>query len=53
MSDANTQIIELAKIMGVDIDSTTLNLCIRLIDEGVDPQELARCIVQIKRETQI
>ena len=42
---------ELANLVGVDcINPTTLLLCVKLIDEGVDPQQLAKFILRLKTE---
>lgn len=52
--NANQLIIELAKTLNVsEIDDTTLQLCVKLIDQGVDPKQLAEHIIRIKRETAI
>lgn len=49
--DPRTLIVELATLLNVKIDEPTLLLCIKLIDEGVDPKALAQCILNIKKET--
>ncbi|CUM64747.1 uncharacterized protein PRCAT00002358001 [Priceomyces carsonii] len=33
------------------IDKTTLQLCFKLIDQGIDPQSLATAILKIQDET--
>jgi len=51
--DTNTLLAELARILNVtDIDASTLQLCTKLIDQGVDPKKLASAIKNIKNETQ-
>lgn len=48
----NELIAELAKLLDIkEIDEPTLQLCIKLIDEGVDPQALAESILKINKET--
>lgn len=50
--DANGMVLEMASILGVtEIDESTLQLCIKLLDQGVDPKVLASQILKIKSET--
>lgn len=51
-NNANTLITDLARLLNIgEIDDSTLQLCIKLLDEGVDPQVLALSIQKIKSET--
>lgn len=51
-NDTNTLLAEIARILNVtDIDDSTLQLCVKLMDQGVDPQKLATAIKNIKKET--
>lgn len=50
--DTNALLAELARILNVtEIDDSTLQLCVKLMDQGVDPQRLATAIKNIKKET--
>lgn len=50
--DANSLIAELAKILGIsEIDEPTLQLCVKLLDQGIDPGKLAESIKKINTET--
>ena len=50
--DPNSMIAELACLMNcVKLDETVLQLCIKLLDEGANPQQLAKHILAIKKET--
>lgn len=50
--NANQLILELASLLQVDaIDESALHLCIKLINEGIDPEKLARHILTIRKET--
>lgn len=50
--DPNSMIAELARLMNcVQLDETVLQLCIKLLDEGANPQKLAKHILAIKKET--
>ena len=41
--DPNSMIVELARLMNcVQLDETVLQLCIKLLDEGANPQQLAK-----------
>lgn len=52
--DANGLVLEMARILGVnEIDESTLQLCIKLLDQGVDPKQLASQIIKIKSETDL
>ncbi|KAL6450197.1 hypothetical protein SBY92_002130 [Candida maltosa Xu316] len=43
---------ELARLMNcVELDDTVLQLCMKLLDQGVNPQQLAKQILAIKKET--
>lgn len=45
--------LELAKMLDVkEIDESTLQLCIKLLDQGVDPKVLATSITKIRNETE-
>lgn len=44
-------IADLARLLNVNIEESTLQLCIKLIDEGVDPKALSSSIVRILKET--
>lgn len=50
--DANSLVADLARSLNVDIDEHTLQLCVKLMDLGVDAQKLASAIKSIRRETQ-
>ncbi|KAG2735837.1 hypothetical protein G9P44_002051 [Scheffersomyces stipitis] len=48
----NEFIINLAKILNInEIDESSLQLCIKMIDHGVDPKQLAQKILEINSET--
>ena len=50
--NSNSLIIELANLLSIkEIDDTTLQVCIKLIDQGIDPQQLATYILKINNET--
>ena len=50
--DPNVMISELARLMNcIELDDTVLQLCVKLLDEGVDPNQLANQIIAIKKET--
>lgn len=52
-TDSNALVAELARILNVtEIDASTLQLCTKLMDQGVDPRKLASAIKSIKRETE-
>lgn len=54
MSQDNTLVLDLARLLHVDdINEATLQLCFRLIDQGVDPKKLAESIGKIKKEISI
>lgn len=49
--DPNVMISELARLMNcIELDDTVLQLCVKLLDEGVDPNQLANQIIAIKKE---
>lgn len=51
---SNDLMIELAELLGVkSIDPNTLKLCIKLLDEGVNPEILAKSITRIKKEANL
>lgn len=50
-SNPTSHISELARLLNVNIDDSTLHLCIKLIDEGVDPKVLSSSLVRILKET--
>lgn len=51
-TDTNKLLAEIARILNVtEIDDSTLQLCVKLMDQGVDPQKLATAIKNIKKET--
>lgn len=51
-SNPNSLIIELAQLLNItEIDDATLQVCIKLIDQGIDPQQLAAYILKINNET--
>lgn len=51
-SNPNPLIIELAQLLNItEIDDATLQVCIKLIDQGIDPQQLAVYILKINNET--
>lgn len=48
----NDLIVELAALLNItEIDNATLQVCIKLIDQGIDPQQLANYILKINNET--
>lgn len=49
----NSLMIDLAKLLNVNIDETTLQLCIKLLDQGVDPLQLADSINKVNNETSL
>ena len=50
--NSNRLYIELADLLNIkEIDDTTLQVCIKLIDQGIDPQQLATYILKINNET--
>lgn len=50
--NSNTLLVELADLLNIkEIDDTTLQVCIKLIDQGIDPQQLANYILKINNET--
>lgn len=51
---SNDLVVELAGLLGVrSIDPNTLKLCIKLLDEGVNPEMLATSITRIKKEASL
>lgn len=51
---SNDLVIQLAELLGVgSIDSNTLKLCIKLLDEGVNPEILATSITRMKKEASL
>ena len=49
--DPNVMISELARLMNcIELDDTVLQLCVKLLDEGVDPNQLANQIIAIKKK---
>lgn len=49
---SNALVTELAKLLQIaEIDDSTLQLCVKLLDQGVDPEALAHHIVSINKET--
>lgn len=51
-SNPNSLIIELAQLLNItEIDDATLQVCIKLIDQGIDPEQLAAYILKINNET--
>lgn len=50
--EANELVVQLARLLHVlEIDEPTIQLCVRLLDQGVNPTELANAIKSINRET--
>lgn len=50
-SNANDLVINLFKLMEIkEIDEITLQLCIKLLDQNVDPEKLAINIININNE---
>lgn len=50
--NANVLALELARMLDIkDIDDSTLQLCMKLLDQGVDPKLLADSISKIRNET--
>lgn len=51
-SNSNGLVVELARLLKIrEVDETTLQLCIKLLDQGVDPEVLAKHIVSLNSET--
>lgn len=51
-NDSSQQLFSIAKLLDVDvIDKSSLRLCMKLLDEGIDPQRLAHSVKKIKHET--
>lgn len=49
--DSQLLIVKLARLLNVDdLDPTTIQLCVRLLDEGIDPKVLAKQIQEISKE---
>lgn len=51
MSEPNQLINQMAKAMGVEIDDYILKICIKLLDQGIDPAKLASSIKKVYNET--
>lgn len=49
---ANELVISLSKLLGIEIDDSMLQLCVKLLDQGVDPEVLAKSISNIRNETE-
>lgn len=50
--NSSSLLVELADLLNIkEIDDTTLQVCIKLIDQGIDPQQLATYIMKINDET--
>ncbi|CAL1300917.1 unnamed protein product [Larinioides sclopetarius] len=43
-------LLEMAGLMNTGLDTQTLALCVRLIEEGANPQALATVITDLRRE---
>ena len=41
---------EIANLLNTGLDKETLSLCIRLIEDGIDPSTLAHNILSIQRD---
>lgn len=41
---------EIAKLMNAGLDKETLSLCVRLIENGINPSTLAHAILSIQRD---
>ncbi|CAD6243904.1 GSCOCG00013199001-RA-CDS [Cotesia congregata] len=43
-------IYEISKLLNTNLDQTTLSICIRLCENGVNPQALAKVVKEIQKE---
>lgn len=51
-TNSNRLLVEVADLLNIkEIDDSTLQVCIKLIDQGIDPQQLASYILKINNET--
>lgn len=48
--DAMLVVEEIADLLKTGLDKETLSICVRLIENGVNPTPLAHCILNLKRE---
>ncbi|KAI8481513.1 hypothetical protein Bbelb_407190 [Branchiostoma belcheri] len=42
---------EISRLLNTGLDSETLSICVRLIEQGVNPEALASVIKELRRET--
>ncbi|CAF0791385.1 unnamed protein product [Brachionus calyciflorus] len=48
--DAMQVVEEIADLLKTGLDKETLSICVRLIENGVNPSPLAHCILSLKRD---
>lgn len=48
--EAYTTVLEMARLLGLDLDHETLTICIRLCEAGVNPQSLANLLQFLRAE---
>jgi len=41
---------QISKLLNTNLDSTTLGICVRLCENGVNPQALATVVKELQRE---
>ncbi len=46
------EVTELARLLRINLDPETLDLCCQLLEEGANPEALAALLVQLQKETQ-
>ncbi|XP_078669674.1 mitotic-spindle organizing protein 1-like isoform X1 [Branchiostoma floridae x Branchiostoma belcheri] len=46
-----TALQEISRLLNTGLDSETLSICVRLIEQGVNPEALASVIKELRRET--
>ncbi|XP_077979025.1 mitotic-spindle organizing protein 1-like [Glandiceps talaboti] len=42
---------EISRLLNTELDSETLSICVRLVEQGVNPEALASVIKELRRET--
>nr|ALS05025.1 mitotic-spindle organizing protein 1 [Centropages dorsispinatus] len=45
-------LLEISKVLNTGLDKETLGICIRLCEQGANPEALATVIRELRRETQ-
>ncbi|XP_002733331.1 mitotic-spindle organizing protein 1-like [Saccoglossus kowalevskii] len=44
-------LLEISRLLNTGLDSETLTICVRLVEQGVNPEALASVIRELRRET--